>query len=144
MFHFKGAPGLLAFTSSIPTMQWQPIRNIHVSTLITRNLWIEDPNLDKWAKCCQHLRDLANLQTLRLDISIQRYKELVFPPTMDEIVAATMKPLKGVNAKIFEVEIGEGISQNAWDQLRNTDLQISVRLRDDSEYSDGNGWWWAV
>jgi hypothetical protein len=63
---------------------------------------------------------------------------------MDEIVAATMKLLKGVSAKIFEVEIDEGISQNAWDQLRNTDLQISVRLRDDSEYSDGNGWWWAV
>jgi hypothetical protein len=138
MFHFRGARGLLAFAPSIPTIQWQLIRNLHISTLVTRNLWVKDPNLDKWTECCQYLRYLPNLQSLRLGISIQRYKDLVFSPTMDEIVVATINPLKGVKAKIFEVEIDEEISQSVWDQCSNADFKISVRTRDDSEYCDGS------
>jgi hypothetical protein len=73
---------------------------------------------------------MPNLQSLRLDITIQQDENPPLPHKQDEIVVAALQPMKDVNAKLFMVEMNVEPSQGVWDRLGNVNFTVAVRERE--------------
>jgi hypothetical protein len=138
IFHFRGTPGLLAFRSSISTLQWQAIRHVHFSTFYTPNaLWdTQDEfwppeNPLNWTKMVDYLHDLPSLSSLRLDMIFSAWSGLPSTPRrVDNLIIQALIPLKDVKATDFEVEVNVTPSKEVWTALGDVNFVIVVRERD--------------
>ena len=73
---------------------------------------------------------MPNLQSLRLDITIQQDDDSPLQHKQDEVMIGALQPLKDVNAKSFLVEMNVKPSQDVWDQLGNVNFAVAVRERE--------------
>jgi hypothetical protein len=72
---------------------------------------------------------MPNLQSLRLEITIQQDEDPPLPHKQDEIVVAALHPLKDVKAKLFVVEMNVEPSLEVWDQLGDVKFVVAVQER---------------
>jgi len=129
-FHFRGAPGVLALKSSLSAVQWQSIRHIHISTLFQSGpsrraeskVWLPECSL-RWDKCCQLLSEIPDLDSLRLDIFIEEK----YSP--DGTALEALRPLKRIQAKVFEVELNIDPSSYVRHFLGPINFAVFVRER---------------
>ncbi|KAF2820118.1 hypothetical protein CC86DRAFT_361784 [Ophiobolus disseminans] len=133
-FHFRGGPGLVAFTSSVSPSLWMSIRHVHISTqhLYSAPPWIlnEWPpeNPDTWATCCQKLQELPNLQSLTFDMTL-KWREKLRACQLNYGLEAALLPLLGINAKSFIVEVDMSPSQEVRDALGHVNFVLVVKER---------------
>lgn len=140
-FHFRGAPGLLAFQSSISTVQWHAVHHIHLSTLYDRaamfylqdEVWPPENPLN-WEECGRLLCELPSLESLKLDITAQ-----IDARNLDSLLMAALNPLKSANAKVFEVELNVKPSPAVWDRLREANFVTTFRERPENVEAYGTG-----
>ncbi|KAF2675794.1 hypothetical protein K458DRAFT_197252 [Lentithecium fluviatile CBS 122367] len=134
-FHFRGAPSLLAFRSSLSTMQWHAIRHIHISTVYTpeavdvvqdRRWPPESP--DKWKRMCEHLLELPKLETLSLDLILQVGPFNCPSNMLDRMVRGGLEPLSNVRAKTLEIELNVE-PEKIRELLGDVKFEITVRER---------------
>jgi hypothetical protein len=126
-FQFRGAPGLLAFNSSISTFNWHLLSHVQISNT-WRNHWPWE-DLESWEKCCEQLKELPSLQSLSLDMNIQHDEDLPTPRDADLVIHA-LQPLKDVKAKFFKVELNIEPSQDIWDRLGHVNFTVVVKKRE--------------
>lgn len=131
IFHFRGGLGLPAFKSSIPSLQWNAIRYIHISTAYSpfydANLFFTGYNAPKmlpnWRNICEYLAELPNLHDLRFDILADDPNTgHLFKQNSDKILLSILQPLKRVRADTIEVELNVQVPEKIWEILKPVNL----------------------
>lgn len=141
IYHFRGAPSLLALRTSISRIHWNLIRHIHLSTFYTCDAgwYIQDQcwppeNPINWEKMCEYIQELPQLDSLKLDIVFKitsGYAHLSH--RMNNLFTRALGPLKNVKAKVFEVESNVQPAPEVWASLGRVNFKIVVRERELNE-----------
>lgn len=138
VFHFRGGIGLPAFKSSIPTVQWNAIRHIHISTsyaaFYDRDLHWTGYNpprtLPNWKQICDDLAQLPNLQDLRFDITADDPNVgYSFEKNETQILLSILQPLKDIRSGTIEIELNARVPEKIWRMLGPVNFMTTFRKR---------------
>jgi hypothetical protein len=139
IFHFRGPVTLPLFKRSIPAVQWNAIRKIHLSTTYSP---FYSPNLDRagykapktlpnWNQICDDLKSLPNLQTLVFDILSEDpyFDRGYFTGKEPETLISILKPLKAIGSSEIEVELNTEVPEEVLHFLGLVNYEIVFRER---------------
>lgn len=71
-----------------------------------------------WNKICEDLKELSNIQSLKLDIMVlDREIDYPFDALSTFILMSVLKPLKDIHARVLEVEFNVDIPNELWELL---------------------------
>jgi hypothetical protein len=68
-------------------------------------------DVEKWIRSCEALRELPNLQELVLDVKVRDIDNEHYDHQLARTLQDFLKPLQGVKAHRFEIEINIDLSQ---------------------------------
>lgn len=140
IFHFRGAPPLLAFHSALSPVQWHAIRHIHISTFFNDESscgnWDKPKHwppesMSEWLACCIVLNQLPALRSLFLDV-IVHLPDPEFPVARRQsILHEILGPLASVAAKKIEIELNIEPDEvwDAWGPGGEDSFEIVCRKR---------------
>jgi hypothetical protein len=109
-FCLKGARGMLAMKSVVPSAQWHTIRHLHVSTIFftpkedySGHDRFPPENFTRWSDGCKVLQDLSGLHSLRFEIIVRDTEDSAMPAAVDvEALGSILEPLDNIKAPLFE------------------------------------------
>jgi hypothetical protein len=136
-FHFRRASDLVTTYDMMPLVQWNTIRRIHFSTVFQASIWLsENPrktwseNLNRWNQCCKLLQGSHNLNDIRLDLIIrQGPQNAIWTGIQKEPLILLLKPLQGISASSFEVELNVDVPESVLQILGPTSFSLITRKR---------------
>ncbi|KAF2688149.1 hypothetical protein K458DRAFT_385719 [Lentithecium fluviatile CBS 122367] len=139
IFHFRGGVTLPAFKQSIPAVQWNAIRKIHLSTAYSpfyhpncnRAGYKAPKTLPNWNQICEDLSSLPSLQTLSFDILADDpyFVRGYFTGTEPETLLSILKPLKAIRSSRMEVELNIELPKEVVHLLGPVNYEIAFRER---------------
>jgi hypothetical protein len=147
VFNFQRVSVTNIWKEHLPSFQWDAIRHMHISTMFQEIGGWRRPELregeskENWIECCKHLRELPNLQSLRIELTIWLgvYKwEMKHGPcdVEDDFIVGVLEPLRDIKVAIFEVELniparpGDGDMMEVFSALGEVDFTCYKKQRD--------------
>jgi hypothetical protein len=135
-FRFRGARGVPRLQLVTAPRDWQLLRHVHISTLFRtpmqrfQDCSLPPENYNHWRAACDALRTLADLHSLKIDMTVWNYtRGHDSRPSDHESLMSIFEALVKIKARFFVVELNIELPTSVRHALGGLPFEIADQER---------------